>query len=95
MTPPLRDAAPELFTELTELPESARSARLAELDGSAPDLARELRTLLEAAGIAGDFLGVLAPSPENAAGLSGEPAISTGVRIGPYQIGRATCRERA
>jgi predicted ATPase/serine/threonine protein kinase len=84
---------PVLFDELAELPDSARGARLAEIEASDSTLARELRALFDAERSAGDFLGLLTPAAATQTPLDsrnptvGSP-IASGVRIGPYRIVR-------
>ena len=67
MSSPATDPLAALFGELTELAALARADRLLALQADQPVLARQLRALLDADRLAGDFLGVLAPDLSAAA----------------------------
>ena len=76
-----------LFAQLAELSPSERQVRLARLEEQDPARATELRTLLDTADRAGDFLGIL----DNRVGESVPPMageFTTGQQIGPYRLER-------
>jgi len=89
-----------LFGELAELPLASRLARLAELEGAAPHVAREVRALLDIDEGGGDFLGLFTLAPgARAATARTDPALATALStadagdataltIGPYRLVR-------
>ncbi|HEX7977582.1 MAG TPA: protein kinase [Gemmatimonadaceae bacterium] len=77
-----------LFGELAELPIPVQADRLAALEVEHPALAVELRQLLAADAVAGDFLGALGEADRARvnARAARAPSVSEGSRVGPYRI---------
>ena len=77
----------ERFTELRELHEAAREARLRELDAQYPELALELRRLLASSAVANDFL-----EPPPAAQVDGPLRMLSfdfrGLKLGEFELVR-------
>lgn len=80
---------PSLFAQLADLQPAERDARLARLEQSDPAGAAELRSLLEAADRAGDFLAILGDDAGRRTSAGPVLPHAAGQRIGPYQLERA------
>ncbi len=77
-----------LFGELVELTAEERTQRLAALETSDPDVAHELRALLDADAGANDFLGLRTRDHERVQPATGraDATIVPGAQIGPYRV---------
>lgn len=79
----------DLYSQLVDLSEAERTARLEQLDRDCPSCSAELRALLGAAARAGDFLAILdQPSPVVDTEGRESPGFSSGQEIGPYRLER-------
>ncbi len=77
----------ELFHDVVEEPAAERERRIAGLETTDPDLARELRSLLEADAAAGEFVAVGIAGHEQALGDEVGASL-VGRRLGPYRLER-------